>query len=152
MLRSVNQKISIILLLVAVFYLIFSYQLPSYPYIPVDADFIPKVLGWLLVILAIALFFAKDQDSEEQKAKRRIPKKDALVILGVFGMVFIYILLLEIIGFVMMTALFIYFSSWFLGYTKHVTNVIVSILFPVILYGIFNYLLQINLPSGILPL
>lgn len=151
MLQNVNRKAGIILFLVAMVYLIFSYQLPSYPYIPVDADFIPKVLGWLLAILSVALFFAKDQDSEEQKKKRQIPKKDAIAILVVTGMVFVYILLLEIIGFVMMTALFIYLTSWFLGYDRHVTNAVVSVLFPVILYGIFNYLLQIHLPSGILP-
>lgn len=152
MLRSANQKIAIILLLIATLYLIFSYQLPSYPYIPVDADFIPKVLGWLLVILSIALFFTKDKDGEEKKEKGKIRKNDTIAILVVMGMVFLYTLLLEIVGFVIMTALFIYFSSWYLGYNKHVTNGIVSISFPVGLYGIFQYLLQIHLPSGILPL
>lgn len=73
------------------FYLILSYQLPTYPYIPVDADAIPKTLGWLLLALSVGLFFSKDRDSEEQKAKRHIPKKDVISLLVVFLFVFLYI-------------------------------------------------------------
>ncbi|MEQ6378199.1 tripartite tricarboxylate transporter TctB family protein [Bacillaceae bacterium S4-13-56] len=152
MLKSVNQKVSIFLFLLAGVYLFLSYQLPSYPYTAIDADVIPKSLGWLLVLLSISLFLSKDQETEEQKKKRDIPKAEWLMLTGVFGLVFLYIFLLEIIGFVLVTGLFIYFCSLFLGYRKNVSNVLVSILFPVGLYIIFNFLLKIELPQGILPI
>ncbi|GEL78004.1 tripartite tricarboxylate transporter TctB family protein [Tenuibacillus multivorans] len=151
MLQGVNRKIGLILAILTAGYLYMSYQLPTYPYIPVDADAIPKTLGWLLLVLSIALFFAKDQDTEEQKAKRRIPKKDTLALLGVFLLAFIYITFFQTVGFIIMTALFVYFCSWFLGYKNHIVNAIVSIAFPVALYSIFVYMLQIRLPQGILP-
>ncbi|MFD2638636.1 tripartite tricarboxylate transporter TctB family protein [Piscibacillus salipiscarius] len=152
MFKGVNRKIGLILFLLSAGYLYMAHQLPTYPYIPVDADAIPKALGWTLLVLSIALFFSKDNDSEEQKAKRKIPKQDVLVLLGVLVLLLLYIALFEILGFIVVTALFVFFCTWFLGYKKHISNAIVSILFPIFLYSIFVYLLQIRLPQGILPI
>ncbi|MGO4889225.1 tripartite tricarboxylate transporter TctB family protein [Anaerobacillus sp. MEB173] len=151
MLKTMNQRVSIVLLLIAIVYLILSYQLPSYAYTEVDADMIPKALGWLLIFLSVLLFLAKDSETEEQKARRKIPKKDIGVLLTVAGFIFVYIMLLEFLGFVIITALFIFFCSWFLGYKQHVTNMIVSVVFPVFMYTVFTMLLKISLPQGILP-
>ncbi|GEN44486.1 tripartite tricarboxylate transporter TctB family protein [Alkalibacillus haloalkaliphilus] len=151
MLNNVNRKIGLVLFLISAGYLFMSYQLPTYPYIPVDADAIPKTLGWILLVLSIALFFSEDKDSEEQKAKRHIPKKDVKAISGVFVLALIFITLLEIVGFLIMTALFIFSSSKFLGYENNLVNAIVSVCFPLFLYSIFVFLLNINLPQGVMP-
>jgi len=150
-LKTMNQCLSIFLLIIAVGYLVMTYQLPYYPYTQIDADVIPQVLGWLLVILSIGLFFTKDSETEEQKRRRDIPKKDILVLIAVFAFVFLYIMLFETLGFVLVTVLFIFFCSWFLGYKKHITNLIVSIVFPVFMYVMFTEFLRISLPQGILP-
>lgn len=55
------------------------------------------------------------------------------------------------VGFVVMTALFIFITTWYLGYKKKWTNAIVSVVFSLSIYMMFNYLLQISLPAGILP-
>ncbi|MBP1970733.1 putative tricarboxylic transport membrane protein [Virgibacillus natechei] len=151
MLKTLNQRISIVLFIIAVGYLVLTFQLPSYGYTSVDADVIPMVLGWLLAVLAVCLFFSKDSETEEQKARRDIPKKDLGVLIAVFAFIFVYIMFLELLGFVVVTGLFIFFCSWFLGYRKHITNLIVSILFPLLMYITFTELLKINLPQGILP-
>ncbi|MGX8790302.1 tripartite tricarboxylate transporter TctB family protein [Oceanobacillus oncorhynchi] len=152
MLKSINSRVSLVLLVIAIVYLIFSYQLPSYAYTEVDADVIPKALGWLLVFLAILLFFSKDNETEAQRQKRNIPKKEIGMLLGVGALIFIYIFLLEILGFILVSALFIFFCSLFLGYRSHIVNGIVSIAFSSFIYFVFTSLLQISLPSGILPL
>lgn len=152
MLSTINQRIGLLLFLIAAVYLFLSYQLPNYPYAPVDADVIPKGLGFLMILLSILLFFSRAVETEAEKAKRNIPKKELLVLLAVFGMIFVYILLFEIIGFIIMTMIFIFFSSWFLGYRAFKTNIIVSILFPIVMYTIFVYALGITLPRGIIPL
>lgn len=72
-------------------------------------------------------------------------------LLVVFLFVFLYITFFESLGFILATVLFVFSSTWYLGYKKHLVNAIVSILFPVILYSIFVYMLQIRLPAGILP-
>lgn len=151
MLKTMNQKISIFLILFAAGYLYLSYNLKKYPYVPVDSDFVPKVLGYLLIALAIFLFFDKSSETEEEKEKRQVPKKEILVLLAVGGMIFFYIFLLEIIGFVLSSFLFIFGCSWFLGYRKLKTAILVAVLFPLIMYLSFNYLLQIRLPQGLLP-
>ncbi|WP_338046062.1 tripartite tricarboxylate transporter TctB family protein [Planococcus versutus] len=147
-----NQRIGFLLFLIAAVYLYFSFQLPNYPYTPVDADVIPKGLGVLMLILSVALYFSRAKETAEEKKKRDIPTRELLVIAAVFAMIFVYILLFEAIGFVVMTALFIFFSSWFLGYQKWKVNILVSLLFPIVLYVIFVNALGISLPSGILPL
>ncbi|SDQ23937.1 putative tricarboxylic transport membrane protein [Virgibacillus subterraneus] len=151
MLKTMNQKVSIVLILVGIGYLYMTSNLPSYPYSPVDADVIPTGLGWLLVGLAVLLYFTKDSETKEQKARRDIPKKDIGALLAVFIFIFFYILLLEVLGFIVSTAVFIFFSSWFLGYEKFKTNIIVSILFPLFIYLTFTQFLKISLPEGILP-
>lgn len=152
MLSTINQRIGLLLFVIAAIYLYLSFQLPNYPYAPVDADVIPKGLGILMLVLSAALFFSRAKETEEEKKKRAIPGRELLVILAVFAMIFVYILLFELIGFVIMTALFIYLCSWFLGYRKWKVNIMVSLLFPLVLYFIFVNALGISLPSGILPL
>ncbi|MBN9655070.1 tripartite tricarboxylate transporter TctB family protein [Halobacillus sp. GSS1] len=151
MLKTLNQKVSIFLILFAAGYLYLTYNLKEYPYVPVDSDFVPKILGYLLIILAVFLFFDKSSETEEEKEKRQVPKKEMLVLLAVGGMIFLYIFLLELLGFVLSSMLFIFACSWFLGYRKLVTTILVAVLFPLIMYLSFNYLLQIRLPQGVLP-
>ncbi|OZU88160.1 hypothetical protein CIL03_13630 [Virgibacillus indicus] len=151
MLKTLNQRISIVLILIGTGYLVLTFQLPSYAYVPADADLIPMVLGILLIILAVCLYFSKDSETEEQKARRNIPKQDVVALLTVFGFILVYIIFLEILGFVLITALFVFFCSWFLGYKKHITNLLVSVIFPVFMYVMFTEFLRISLPQGILP-
>ncbi|TFJ93262.1 tripartite tricarboxylate transporter TctB family protein [Lentibacillus salicampi] len=152
MLKSADRKISVVLIALAIGYLILSYQLPPYEFVPVDSDLMPKALGYLLIALAVGLFFTGKSDADEDKKEESTTSKsETPALLAVTAMVLAYILLLEVLGFVIVTVLFVFFCSWFLGYKKFKVNATVSILFPVILYYIFNYLLQIRLPAGILP-
>lgn len=151
MLASINRKLGLLIFIVAAVYLYLSFQLPNYEYAPIDADVIPKGLGILLLVLSVFLFFSRVVETDAEKAKRNIPKKELGVIAAVFAMIFVYILLFEAIGFIITTTLFIFFCSWFLGYRAWKTNILVSLLFPIIMYAIFVFALGIVLPRGILP-
>ncbi|ANU20413.1 hypothetical protein BBI15_09405 [Planococcus plakortidis] len=151
MLASINRKLGLLIFIVAAVYLYLSFQLPNYEYAPIDADVIPKGLGILLLVLSVFLFFSRVVETDAEKAKRNIPKKELGVIAAVFAMIFLYILLFETIGFIITTSLFIFFCSWFLGYRAWKTNIMVSLLFPIVMYAIFVYALGIVLPRGILP-
>lgn len=104
-----------------------------------------------MIFLSLLLFFSKDEESEEKKEERKIPKKEIGMLLGIGAFILLYIMFLEVLGFVVTTVLFIYLCSWFLGYKNHIVNGIVSILLPVGLYFMFTEFLKISLPSGILP-
>lgn len=75
MLKTLNQKLSIFLILFASGYLYLSYNLKEYPYVPVDSDLVPKVLGYLLIVLAIFLFFDRSSETEEAKNRGRFRRK-----------------------------------------------------------------------------
>ncbi|QFT89077.1 Tripartite tricarboxylate transporter TctB family protein [Bacillus sp. THAF10] len=150
-LKPINRKLGFILAAIASLYLFFSYKIPSYPYATVDADVVPKGLGYLLLFLSILLFLQRTVESEQEKQKRDIPKKELGVLLAVAGFILIYISLFEIVGFVIMTTLFIFCCSSFLGFRKYITSLIVAIVFSLLIYFLFNYLLLIHLPAGILP-
>ncbi|MDE0582666.1 tripartite tricarboxylate transporter TctB family protein [Planococcus sp. A6] len=151
MLATINRKLGLLIFIVAAVYLYLSFQLPNYEYAPIDADVIPKGLGILLLVLSVFLFFSRVVETDAEKAKRNIPKKELGVIAAVFAMIFVYILLFEAIGFIITTTLFIFFCSWFLGYRAWKTNILVSLLFPIVMYAIFVFALGIVLPRGILP-
>ncbi|MDO7269384.1 tripartite tricarboxylate transporter TctB family protein [Shouchella clausii] len=148
---TVNRGISIVLIGIAVVYLVMAFQLPEYAFVPVDSDLVPKLLGASLLILGGCFFFAKDTDTEEQKQKRTIPKTELWMLLAVMGLILVFITFLEVIGFVIMTALFIFVCSRLLGYQKWLVNALTSIVFSIGVYWLFNYGLAIRLPAGILP-
>lgn len=148
MLNTLNKKMSFVLMMITIVYLIASFRLPAYAYVPVDSDAVPITLGFILLALSIALFFSKDKEDGEQKT---IPRGEIIVILAVLGFVLLYIFLFEIIGFILATAFFIFFCSRFLGFKQWVTNTIVSLAIPLFIYFLFSSFLQIQLPSGILP-
>ncbi|WLD94472.1 tripartite tricarboxylate transporter TctB family protein [Alkalihalobacillus sp. AL-G] len=149
MFHTVNRKVSIALLLLAIFYLVLSFKLPSYAYVPVDSDLVPIGLGFILIGLSVALFFQKDYEKEEHE--ERIPRKELPIVLGVVGFIIFYIFLLEIIGFILVTVLFLFFCSLFLGYRKHMINAAVSLAVPILIYILFDSFLKVQLPMGILP-
>ncbi|THE12655.1 tripartite tricarboxylate transporter TctB family protein [Bacillus timonensis] len=148
MLNTVNKKISLILAFVSIGYLVLAFRLPAYPYVPVDSDAVPITLGFILLLLSILLFFQKDNHSQ---GKTKIPTGEKKVILTVLGFVLLFIILLEFLGFIITTAIFIFGNTWFLGYKKWKSNLIVSLAIPLAIYFLFSKFLQISLPQGILP-
>ncbi|KIL51525.1 hypothetical protein KP77_10370 [Jeotgalibacillus alimentarius] len=151
MLAKTNQKAALVVAVIAIVYLLLSFNLPGYTNALIDADVIPKGLGFLLLFFALLLYLDKKNETEADKEKRKISKQHVINLLVVAGMILIYIFLLEMIGFVVMTTVFIFVCSLYLDYKHHVTNVITSVVFSLAIYGLFNYLLKINLPAGILP-
>ncbi|WP_059103268.1 tripartite tricarboxylate transporter TctB family protein [Shouchella shacheensis] len=151
MLQPIHRKVSLVLIALAGFYLYLAFQLPSFMNTVIDADTIPKITGALLMILSVIYFFMPVQESEEEREKRTEAKHDWPLILGVLVMTFLYIFLLEILGFLLTSIAFIFLCTWVLGYKKLLRNAIVSISVPLSLYILFTQLLSIRLPTGILP-
>ncbi|WP_243388170.1 tripartite tricarboxylate transporter TctB family protein [Bacillus kexueae] len=147
-LRTTNRKISILLILFSTLYLTLSFQLPKFPYAIVDSDILPKGLGFLLLVLSIGLFFDKN---EKKKEGKQAAKKEKTLLVGIVGMILLYIFLLEIVGFVLTTVAFLFAMTRLLGYENWKVNGLVALSFSFVIYLSFNYLLNIYLPQGILP-
>lgn len=150
-LRNMDRKVALVLMAVAVFYLILSYQLPDFAYTQVDADVLPKGLGFIMIGLAVLLFLQNKPETASEKEKRSLKKEDLKLLIYTLGCLLLFVFFLEIIGFVLSTAIFLIVTMRMYGYMNLKRNVIVSIIFTLTLYFSFNYVLKIYLPQGILP-
>ncbi|WP_307338369.1 tripartite tricarboxylate transporter TctB family protein [Caldalkalibacillus uzonensis] len=148
---TTDRKIAVMLFILALVYLILSYQLPEFPYAIMDSDVLPKGLGYLLLVLAIILFVESKTETEGQRKKRQLSKADRNMLLMVLVLVLLYVILLDTLGFVIVSILFLIGTTRLLGYTNWRVNILVSVLFTLGLYYAFNYLIKIYLPQGILP-
>ncbi|PTL37980.1 tripartite tricarboxylate transporter TctB family protein [Alkalicoccus saliphilus] len=152
-----NQTIAIILFLFSCFYLYVAFQIPVYALPrPIDSDLFPQILGGLMLLLSIGLFFEKDAETdvaEQEKTKEHEsfwarPNTQIVVTALVIGA---YILLLERAGFVLTTFVFIFGMTRYYGYKNYVTNLIVAIVVSVGFYILLTRGLGVYLPPGLLP-
>ncbi|MEK4564020.1 tripartite tricarboxylate transporter TctB family protein [Alkalihalobacillus sp. FSL R5-0424] len=151
MLKTVNQRLAVLFAGIALTMIYLSFQLPEYAFVPVDSDMMPKLLGVTLLLLSIIFYFSKDTDTSEQKARRSIPKKDVFMLLSILFIVLVYITLLETLGFIPMTIIFIILCTRLLGFKRWFVTICTSLAFSLGVYYLFNELLSIRLPSGIIP-
>lgn len=100
------------------------------------------------IYLVMCIYKIKKQGLAK-KEKEQCPGAGVQTI--VFGvMVCIYIGLLEKVGYLIMTPVFIVASLWFLGMRKKITLLLVPVIVTGFTYFVFNYVLYVFLPAGIL--
>lgn len=103
----------------------------------------PSILSIILGVSAVLLLI-------KPNAGQRWPTPriffDLLAVL--LGLV-VFALILEPIGFILSATLFSSFISWRMG-AKPIKSVLIGFAYSVGLYGLFNYGLNLALPSGIL--
>lgn len=149
--KTMDRKVGLVIMGIAVLYLILSFQLPQFPYTEVDADVLPKGLGFLFFGLGALLFIQNKPETEEEKKKRYINKTDLMLLLATLAALLVYVFFLEILGFIISTIVFLSLTMRMYEYKNWTRNIIVSVAFTFFLYFTFNYVLKIYLPQGILP-
>ncbi|WP_157800921.1 tripartite tricarboxylate transporter TctB family protein [Bacillus solitudinis] len=165
----INKKIAIILFLFSVFYLIVAFQIPTFAIPrPVDSDLFPKVLGGMMAVLSILLFFEKKENPAvevlEEEAdlaeKEEVPKKESeetgwkhpkMQVITTIVTLIVYIALFEHLGFVLSTIWMLYFLTFYYGYRRYVINGIVTVSVSLGFYLIMTKGLGVYLPTGLLP-
>ena len=120
------------------------------------AEFLPKVVGWIFLLLAL-LFLIKGLLSAKEDLKEKTEKeydKDSLLrFLGTIVLFVLYVLLFKSVGFIIMTAVFIFCQILLMAAPedrKILPALAISIIVPIILYIIFGRLLHMAIPDGIL--
>ena len=73
--QNMDRKVALVIMFIAVVYLVLSFRLPEYPYALVDADALPKGLGYLLLLLSVILFLFKIGPRKTKRSKKGILKK-----------------------------------------------------------------------------
>lgn len=120
---------------------------------PREARFMPLALGVAWVSLATILLLqtvARIVRGRDLPGAERMGNKRRLALLLL--VLAVYAILLEPLGFVVMTVLLCSGAAAVLGSTSYLRDSVISVLLSLGLYLSFTQLLSIHLPPGILPL
>lgn len=146
--RKYDRFLTIGLFILEAFYFLLIKQLPPkaarYPY------FVLGLMVFLTLLLAINTFLIKPKNLEED---REGEEKFKNVLYGQFFFIIalsaVYVILIDIIGFFVTTAIYLFASMRVLK-SNIKWSIVVSILFPIFLYLIFVSFLKVPVPKGFL--
>ena len=147
-------------------YFILSWQIANFKGLgapPIDAKFVPRLWGGLLMLLSLIVFLRglleylrlKKEGKIVKKKDMSVPAKimDAREVILTFVCLLIYIALLEPVGFIIMSALYIFAECMILTpkeKRKPLIAIAVGIVAAVFIDFAFVRLLHVLLPVGIL--
>lgn len=154
-------------LIIALLYTIFAFQIPDSNYSSdvIQPNFFPILIGFAWVLTSLILIIKgymsvqkikreqlKEQseldggknNQPESEEEELDPKKVTII----FGMILAYVLLFFPLGYFLSTFLFIFGLSFYLERKKWLRNLIIAIVFPLIVYFLFNNVLSVYLPTG----
>ena len=146
--RKFDRYLTIGLFILEAFYFLLIKQLPPkaarYPY------FVLGLMAFLTLLLAINTFIIKPKNAEEDKEEEDKFKGN---LYGQFFFVVVlsavYVILIDIIGFFVTTAIYLFVTMVALKSSVK-WSIVVSILFPIFLYLIFVSFLKVPVPKGFL--
>lgn len=155
---NTNQWLALVLALLAAAYLAMAWQIPTFPLPrPVDSDLFPKVLGITLLLLAGLLFFEKpiplagaDEIDEEATNGPLLFTPWARVVITAVAIA-AYAFLLVPLGFVLASTLLCTGLTAYYGYRRHGINLAASLGVVLALYLTMTRVMDVYLPTGLLP-
>ena len=145
--RKYDKFLTIGLFILEAFYFILIKQLPAkaarYPY------FVLGLMVFLTLLLAINTFIIKpkniEEDKEEDKFKGNLYGQFFFVIV----LSAVYVVLIDIIGFFVTTAIYLFVTMVILK-SNIKWSIVVSIVFSIFLYLVFVSFLKVPVPRGFL--
>jgi len=145
--RKYDKFLTIGLFILEAFYFILIKQLPPkaarYPY------FVLGLMVFLTLLLAINTFIIKPKNAEEDKEEDQFKGNLYGQFFLIMALSAIYVILIDIIGFFVTTAIYLFVTMVTLK-SNIKWSIVVSILFPVFLYLIFVSFLKVPVPKGFL--
>lgn len=138
------------LVLFSIIYLVASWNLPRFALSTgvIDSYIFPLILGAVLLVLSIVYFI---QSGGPKESSSFLEGVNVPLLLKLFGTTLIYALVLEPLGFIIATAIFLFGNMALLGLRAWVKMTVISAGFAVGVYAVFVYVLEVNLARGILP-
>lgn len=106
--------------------------------------FFPRLISCIMIILCVP-YFLQIYRSKNRDVKIQISKIAFLMIV----VCILYVLLLNVIGYVITTFLYVMVSIYILGGKSSLSDVIAALIIVATLYGVFRLVLLVPLPSGI---
>lgn len=135
-------------------YTVFAFGLPFMAVGRIGPGFFPQILG-VTFILASAYTLVQDfrqpasESADEDATGDGATSNYGRMILLVTGLTVAFVALLNVVGALVAMALFMFAALYVLNRDGMVMNVLLSVLFPVSLYLMFDVWLNTTLPQGI---
>ena len=133
-------------------------MLPKSKVMEIGPDFMPMVIGAVTFILAAILTFLSVKNfkmNEKELEDAVIPECDYKRVLSSIILVLIYVFLLQPVGFIMSTMVYLLLQMLVLSPdderdAKHIIRlVVIDVVFTLIVFFLFRYGFKIVLPAGI---
>ena len=158
-----NVVVSSVLLIIGIAVVIYASTFPDFSLLTrVGPDLFPSIMGWVIIICsAIVLFQAlrklaskRDSDGKidlgEEKEKFRAAlakikerKKNFIAMVGIPVMMLLYGLLIETVGFEILSVLFLFISILLCGERRPLRLVLIPVISTACMYLVFIVLLKI---------
>ena len=145
--RKYDKFLTIGLFILEAFYFILIKQLPPkaarYPY------FVLGLMVFLTLLLAINTFLIKPKNTEENKEEDQFKGNLYGQFFLVIALSAVYVILIDIIGFFVTTAIYLFVTM--LALKSNIKwSIVVSIVFSIFLYLVFVSFLKVPVPRGFL--
>ena len=114
--------------------------------------FFPRLIAGLLGFLGILIFLRGQSRAETLHAGEGFAfvQTQAIRVGGTAAILVVYLALLDLIGYVLLTPVALAGLSLFLGFRRWLTLVIVAVAVPATIYLVFRFGMKILLPEGLL--
>jgi len=120
-----------------------TYQLPEVSSLQTSAAFMPRMYSVLLFICGLLLLLQSFRKSGNIKVENK--KLLSLLVL----LLLLYIILMPIIGFYVVTPVFLFIALWFLKVRGKWSLILVPSIATLSVFLFFQYLLKVPIPLGL---
>jgi putative tricarboxylic transport membrane protein len=135
--------IVLLALVVAIFVVTLNFPPPGQPNDPGTAAF-PRIIAGALGVLALMLLVRPERGEPLPRGR------DVLRVAGIVGLLLFYVVVLELLGFVLATIIFLASALLLAGARRPLALTLVPTGVSVVLYYVFYELLRVSLPRGVI--
>jgi putative tricarboxylic transport membrane protein len=137
---------SLLIVIFAGVYLFSSLQFPFMKDSRPGAGFLPILIAVSLLVLSLVDLIKSFKENKDSKLDRTFLKDFTLIAASIA----IYIILFSVLGALIGTIIFTFMVLTLINKQKNLQNVMISFIATAVIYVFFEYLLDTNLPLGLL--
>lgn len=112
-------------------------------------DFFPKALAVIMLCFSVKLIVDASVRGKFQKDMETIDRKGFIRSAITLGIAIVYLLTMQLLGFLISTILFLYVLMTYIGHKGKLVRLLASVGVSLVVFGIFVLFLKIPLPEGI---
>ena len=129
----------------------YTFTFKKFKNVPVGPEFFPRALALILFICCLTLLLTNLKTTQRNKGEAptlSLFNKDMQKAAIALGLIIVYALLWNVIGFLIATPFAVFAMAYLLGKRNYLVMAIVSVAATVLIFCTFKFLLGIEMPLG----